>query len=81
MTYSSDNPPKRGNAKKAFDYFRRKFPSRRIRELSYSPSCHGVRAWVCELEMKPTDIMHFNFDKSCITHTVQCANLDLLSPY
>lgn len=75
-TYTPESPPTRGNAKKAWDYFRRKYPNRPVREMYYSPSCDGVRAWVCSYQVFTSDLLHAGSGYSdWWVHWIPCSNL------
>lgn len=48
-TYTSRPPASAPTARRAWDHFAAKYPSRTIETLAYSPSCDGVRGWIAEL--------------------------------
>lgn len=56
-TYTS-RPTKKGMAQKAWDYFVQEY-GKNIRELYYSPCCHGIRSWVCEFTITDRALMHW----------------------
>ena len=58
MTTYTERPTKKGMAQAAWDYFRTY--GKNIRELYYSPSCHGIRSWVCEFTKTERALQHWS---------------------
>lgn len=82
-TYYERPPATAKAARKAWDHFAStKGKSRGLRELFYSRHYNldeGAH-WVCILNMRDTDTMHFNFSTEDITWAISCDRLSRETP-
>lgn len=64
-TYTTRPPASARAARRAWDYFSRKYPKRKIETLAYSQSCDGIPGWVCELERPANATLCWGTAYSC----------------
>jgi hypothetical protein len=77
-TYYERPPATARAARRAWDHFlTKRGGSRGLKEVFYSPNYDfsGCPHWVCIVNMRETDTMHWNFSEDCLTWAEPAHNL------
>lgn len=78
-TYYERPPATSRAARRAWDHFlKKRGGSRGLEHLYYSPNYRGDGPhWVCQVNMRESDTMHWNFSKECLEWAESAWSLSL----
>lgn len=76
-TYTTRPPVTARAARRAWDHFlKKRGGTRGLKELFYSPNYDWIGPhWVCIVNMRDTDLDHWNFSEDCLTWAEPASHL------